>query len=71
MSGKAIKEIKSLSKAELEAQMRETESKLFEAKMQKATGQLEKTSDLWKLRKQLARIKTVQTQQSTSSAKGK
>jgi large subunit ribosomal protein L29 len=59
---KRWKEIKNLSKDELTTKVRETESELFKTKMQHATGQLGNTSTIWKLRKDIARMKTLQTQ---------
>jgi large subunit ribosomal protein L29 len=63
MSNKKIKELKNLSKTELQVKIRETEKNLFDARMKKKTGQLEDVNQLWSLRKSLARIKTLLTQQ--------
>lgn len=62
MSNKKIREIRNLSKDELLSQIRESQNKLFEAKMQLKTGQLEDTGMLWRLRKDLARMNTVLTE---------
>jgi large subunit ribosomal protein L29 len=58
---KHFKELKNLSATELKTRLRETEAQLFGAKMKKVTGQLENTGSLWKLRKDMARLKTLQT----------
>jgi ribosomal protein L29 len=54
---KRFKELKNLTKTELSSQIRETESQLFQAKMKQATGQLSDTAMLWRLRKDIARMK--------------
>jgi large subunit ribosomal protein L29 len=59
---KRFKEIKNLSKDELAAKERQLQADLFQAKMKTVTGQLEDTSTVWKLRKDMARVKTLQTQ---------
>jgi ribosomal protein L29 len=59
---KRFKELKSLSKEELTAKLKESEHELFQAKMKKATGQLTDTAVLWRLRKDLARVKMLQSQ---------
>lgn len=57
MSNKRFNELKNLSKDELTAKVREFEASLFQVKMKHATGQLEDTANLWRLRKDLARVK--------------
>jgi len=54
---KRFKELKNLSNAELTTKIRESESQLFEVRMKKSTGQLEDTASIWRLRKDLARMK--------------
>ncbi len=61
MATKRFKELKNLSADELKSRVRESEAQLFDAKMKKATGQLGDTATLWKLRKDIARLKTLQT----------
>ena len=61
MSTKRLNELKNLSKDELSTKLREVEAELFQAKMKKMTGQLTDTASLWRLRKQVARIKTLQS----------
>lgn len=61
MSSKRFKELKNLSKDELAAKVRETEAELFQVRMKKMTGQLADSAQLWRLRKDVARLKTLQT----------
>ena len=51
-------EIRKLAVGELEQKARETRDELFNAKVKHATGQLEDTAKLSKLRKQIARVET-------------
>lgn len=69
MSNKKIKEFKNLTKDELVVKVREVQASLFEARMKQKTGQLEDINTLWKLRKDVARMKTLLTQQVSSTAK--
>ena len=61
MGNKVIKNLRGLSKDELTTQARKIEADLFEVRMKKVTGQLEDSAHLWRLRKELARVKTLQT----------
>jgi large subunit ribosomal protein L29 len=67
MSNKIIKQLKNLSKDELVTKVRELEAGLFQARMKKVTGQLENTASLWKMRKDLARAKTLISQVASPS----
>ncbi len=69
MAKKRFKELKNLSKDEAVAKIRDTEKQLFDAKMQKATGQLTNTATLWKLRKDIARLKTLSTAETKKVAR--
>jgi large subunit ribosomal protein L29 len=69
VSTKQYKELKQLSKTELTAKQRELEANLFQAKMKGATGQLEDKATIWRLRKDLARVKSLQGAQATKSDK--
>lgn len=62
MSSKQFKELKNLSRNELAARVRELEAKLFDAKIKKATAQLADTAFTWRARKEIARLKTLQSQ---------
>ncbi len=65
---KQLKALKNLSAKELATKTRELEKNIFDARLKKATGQLADVSSIWKMRKELARAKTLQT---ASEAKGK
>ena len=63
MSNKRIKELRNLSKEELVVRIREAEAKLFESKLKLKTAQLENTSSIWSMRKDLARMKMLLSEQ--------
>jgi large subunit ribosomal protein L29 len=52
-------EIRDLSSEELEAKSRELRDELFNVKVKRATGQLENTAMLVRLRQDIARVETV------------
>jgi large subunit ribosomal protein L29 len=52
-------EIRDLAVEELEQKIRETRDELFNAKVKHATGQLEDTAKLGRLRRDVARMNTV------------
>lgn len=62
MSNKRFKEIKNLSADELNTKLRQVEADVFQIKMKKVTGQLADTANLWRVRKEIARLKTRQSQ---------
>jgi large subunit ribosomal protein L29 len=55
-------ELQTLSEAELEQKGRELRDELFNAKIRRATEQLENTAMLGQLRKDVARVETLLTQ---------
>lgn len=57
------KEIRDLTLEELRHQYEESAKELFNLRVQQATGQLEKPSRLRELRRDLARMLTVQNEQ--------
>lgn len=63
------KEIKNLSKDELSTKIRETEAQLFKARIDRATGQLKNTASIWRMRKDVARMKMLQTQAASAGNK--
>jgi len=69
VANKRIKELKSLSKDEMVSKVRELEANLFQGKMKQVTGQLEDTSSMWRMRKDLARLKMLQTPAAEPKAK--
>lgn len=62
MATKRFKELKNLSKDELSTKIRGSEAELFQIRMKKTTGQLEDTAAIWRLRKDLARMKMLLSQ---------
>lgn len=69
MATKRFSEIKNLSKDELTTKIRETEAQLFQARMKHVTGQLSDTASIWRLRKDVARMKTLLTQAAGGGSK--
>ncbi|HFR3277847.1 TPA: 50S ribosomal protein L29 [Streptococcus suis] len=57
-----VKELRGLSQEELAKKENELKKKLFELRFQAAAGQLEQTARLNEVKKQIARIKTVQSE---------
>ncbi len=68
MSTKRLKELKNLSAQELKTKVTETEAALFEARIKKVTGQLADTASLWRMRKDVARMKTLMSKAATQKA---
>ncbi len=62
MATKKFKELKGLTKDELATKQRELEKQHFEEKMKSVAGTLADTAALWRIRKDIARVKTLQTQ---------
>ena len=54
-----VKEIRELTTDQIIAKIKETKEELFNLRFQQATGQLENTARLSKVRKNIARIKTI------------
>ena len=57
-----VKELRGLSQEELAKRENELKQELFELRFQPATGQLEQTARFKDVKKQIARIKTVQSE---------
>ena len=57
-----VEELRGLSQEELAKRENELKKELFELRFQAAAGQLEETARLKEVKKQIARIKTVQTE---------
>ena len=55
-------ELRTLSAPELVAKSRELRDELFNARVKRATGQLENTAKLQQLRRDVARVETLLTQ---------
>jgi len=63
-----MKELKKLSKTELETRVRELEAAIFQGRFKAKTGQLANVASLWLMRKDLARAKTLLTQPAQKAA---
>ena len=56
------KEIRDLSAEEIITKIRETRESLLQLRLRKQTGQVEKTHEIRNLRKDIARLETIQNQ---------
>jgi len=59
-----LKELRQKSSDELKAHLLELQKEQFSLRMQKATGQLAKSHDTRRVRREIARVKTLLGQQS-------
>jgi large subunit ribosomal protein L29 len=57
-----VKELKEMTVAELDVQLKEIREEQFKLKLQQVSGQLEHPSRIQDLRRSVARIKTLQNQ---------
>lgn len=57
-----VKELRGLSQEELVKKENELKKELFELRFQVAAGQLDQTARLSEVKKQIARVKTVQSE---------
>ena len=64
-----IKDIKDMTREELLTQSRDLRKEQFHLRMQQQSGQLEKSSQLRSLRRDVARIETVLSQRRIAAAK--
>lgn len=63
-----LKEIRELSIPEMVARVRELKDELFHLRLQKASGQLEKPSQLRSIRKEIAQVETIITQRKQTNS---
>lgn len=63
-----ISEMRELTPDELRHQYEETSKELFNLKVQQSTGQLEKPSRIRELRRDVARLRTVQSERMKEGA---
>jgi large subunit ribosomal protein L29 len=61
------KEIRDLSSDEITAKVRATREELLQLRLRKQTGQVEKTSQLRTLRKDIARLLTIQNEKKSKA----
>ncbi|MBS1959821.1 MAG: 50S ribosomal protein L29 [Bdellovibrionales bacterium] len=66
MAKKKLEAIKNLTTKEMNQKILDSQKSLFESKIKLSTGQLENTASIWKIRKEIARLKTFLTQKSAS-----
>ena len=64
-------EVRALTPDQLDEQLAKLKKEQFNLRFQRATGQLENTSRVREVRRDIARIKTVQTQQRAGAGKDK
>ena len=62
MAKKKLESLKSLTVKELSQKLTDNQKALFESRIKLSTGQLENTASIWKIRKEIARLKTFLTQ---------
>jgi large subunit ribosomal protein L29 len=62
-----VSEVRELTSAELAAKEKEFKEELFNLRFQAAVGQLENTARIKKVRKTIARIKTVQKEKTLNN----
>ena len=62
------KEIRDLSPAEITTKIRESRESLLQLRLRKQTGQVEKTPEIRTLRKDIARLETIQNQKKSKVA---
>lgn len=65
MAKKKLDAMKNLSVKELNQKLTENQKALFESRIKLSTGQLENTASIWKMRKEIARLKTFLTQKTS------
>mgnify|MGYP003514167210 CR=1 FL=1 len=63
------KEIRELSPEEIKTKLREIREQLLQLRLRKQTGQVEKTHELRTLRKDIARLETIQNEKKAQAPK--
>ena len=69
-TNKYVEELKAKSAAELNTELVAAKKELFNLRLQNATNQLDNTSRIKEVRKNIARIQTVITEKSKAAANG-
>ena len=62
------KEIRDLAPAEITTKLRVTREQLLQLRLKRQTGQVEKTHEIRVLRKDIARLETIQNQKKAKAA---
>ena len=65
----SAKELRAKSAGDLQAELLKLRREQFSLRMQAASGQAVKSSDFGKVKKSIARVKTVQSEQARAGAK--
>ena len=63
------KEIRDLSSVEINSKLRELREQLLQLRLRKQTGQVEKTHELRSLRKDIARLETINNEKKANAPK--
>ncbi|GGI41025.1 50S ribosomal protein L29 [Mammaliicoccus stepanovicii] len=63
------KDIRNLTTTEIEKEIKEAKEQLFNLRFQLATGQLEETANIRKVKKTIARLKTIVREREIEEAK--
>lgn len=66
-SSKYLEELRTMSVADLNAQLVEAKKELFNLRFQNATNQLTNTSRIKEVRKNIARIQTIMTEKASAA----
>ena len=70
-SKQRVSDLKALSDDQLNDEVLKLKKEQFNLRFQKATGQLENTARVRQIRRDIARVKTIQAQKAASAAKAK
>ena len=65
-ASKYLEELRTMTPADLDAQLTEAKKELFNLRFQNATNQLENTGRIKEVRKNIARIQTIITEKATA-----
>ena len=68
MKNKELKELKAKTLAELDADLKTKKNELFTLRFQLATGQLQNTAAIRQVKKDIARVNTIISQQKKAQA---
>ena len=71
MTLRELNELKVMPAEELEASLKERKNELFNLRFQLATGQLQNTSEICSVRRDIARVKTILRQREEERKGGK
>jgi large subunit ribosomal protein L29 len=69
-SNQRLSDIKTMTRDQLQDELLKLKKEQFNLRFQRATGQLENTNRVREVRRDIARVKTLQVQKLTEAAKG-